>query len=352
MRIFNRYIFKEFLPVFATSFFILTGIFIVNEAMGFIASLVVKGAGFIDIAKIFGTGIPASFVFVIPVSFVISWVVTLSRLAGDSEILALQSSGVNPRIILKSVLVSSVLVSLFMLYSNSVLSPKSSRKMTVLVREILSRNILHFREGAFSKVGDYIFYAEGISSKEMRDIRIYRRDGNFPAVSVTAKTGSLPAKGNGPAGFTLKNGRMTLKNKDDHSLLTTIDFHKYSFFIDSPEHTSGSRNISQLESSKLRTRIKEMEKKGHLADNLKMEYHMRPAMAWGVLFLSLIGAILGIKLKSPKKASGIGAAILLLTIYYLGFSLCSHIAESGWIPPLLAVWMPNLLCGIGALLAL
>ena len=126
MRIFNRYIFKEFLPVFASAFFILIGIFIVNEAMGFIASLVVKGAGVTDIAKIFLTGIPSSFIFVIPVAFVLSWVVAISRLAGDYEILALQSSGINPRIMLKSVFISGVFVSLFMLYYNSVLLPKCS----------------------------------------------------------------------------------------------------------------------------------------------------------------------------------------------------------------------------------
>jgi len=352
MRIFNRYIFKEFLPVFASAFFILIGIFIVNEAMGFIASLLVKGAGLGDIAKIFLTGIPSSFIFVIPVSFVLSWVVAISRLAGDSEILALQSSGINPRIMLKSVFISGVFVSLFMLYSNSVLSPKSSRDMTVLVREILSRNILRFQEGAFSKIGDYIFYAEKISSKKMRDIRIYRRDRNFPAVAVTAETGSLLTKENGAAGLTLKHGRMTIKDSKDFSLLTTIDFNEYSFFINSPESGVTGKNISQLTSSQLRDRINDMEKTGRSAGNLKMEYHMRPALAWGVLFLSLVGALLGIKLKSPKKASGIGAAVLLITVYYLGFSVCTHMAESGWLPAALAVWIPNLLCGVGVLLAL
>ncbi len=352
MRIFSRYIFKEFLPVFASAFFILIGIFIVNEAMGFIASLVVKGAGLSDIAKIFLTGIPSSFIFVIPVSFVLSWIVVVSRLAGDSEILALQSSGVNPRIILKSVLISGVFVSLFMLYSNSTLSPKSSRRMTGLVREILSRNILRFQEGAFSKIGDYIFYAEKISSKEMKDIRIYQRDRNFPAVTVTAESGALLTKENGSAGLTLERGRMALKDRKDLSLLTTIDFDKYSFFINSPDSADSGKNISQLESSKLRERISDMKKSGHSADNLKMEYHMRPAMAWGPLFLALIGALLGIKLKSPKKASGIGAAVLLITVYYLCFSVCTHMAEGGWLPPALAVWIPNILCALGAILSL
>ena len=352
MRIFNRYIFKEFLPVFASAFFILIGIFIVNEAMGFIASLVVKGAGIGDITKIFLTGIPSSFIFVIPVSFVISWVVTVSRLAGDSEILALQSSGINPRIILKSVLISGVFVSLFMLYSNSVLSPKSSRRMTVLVREILSRNILRFQESSFSKIGDYIFYAEKISSKQMRDIRIYRREGNFPAVAVTAESGALLTKENGSAGLLLKHGRMIMKDSNDLSLLTTIDFDKYLFFIHSPESGDFGKNISQLESFKLRERINNMKKNGQHTDNLEMEYHIRPAMAWGTLFLALAGALLGIKLKSPKKASGIGAAVLLITVYYLGFSLCTHMSEGGWLPPALAVWIPNILCALGALLSL
>ncbi|MBU3956329.1 LptF/LptG family permease [bacterium] len=352
MRIFSRYIFKEFLPVFVTSFFILIGIFIVNEAMGFIASLIVKGAGPGDIAKIFWVGIPSSFIFVIPVSFVLSWVVAISRLAGDSEILALQSSGVNPRIILKSVFISGVFFSIFMLYSNSTLSPKSSREMTVLVREILSRNILRFQEGAFSKIGDYIFYAGKISSKTMKDIRIYRRDGNFPSVAVTARSGTFQTKDNGSAGLTLERGRMILKDSKDLSLLTTIDFDQYSFFINSPEFADLGKNISQLESFQLRERINDMKKSGHRADNLEMEYYMRDALAWGTLFLALMGALLGIKLKSPKKASGIGAAVLLITVYYLGVSICTHMAEGGWLAPIVAVWIPNILCGMGALLAL
>jgi len=352
MRIFSRYIFREFLPVFASSFFILIGIFIVNEAMGFIASLVVKGAGLADIAKIFLTGIPSSFIFVIPVSFVLSWVVVVSRLAGDSEILALQSSGINPRTILKSVLASGVFVSLFMLYSNAVLSPKSSRAMTVLVRDILARNILRFREGAFSEIGDYVFYAEKISSRKMKDIRIYRREKNFPATAITAETGELAIKENGSAALTLARGRMKVRDIKDLDLLTTVDFEKYSFLINSPEFGEAGQNISQIESSKLRERIKTAEKGGKGSTNLKMEYHMRPALAWGVLFLAMAGALLGIKLQSPKKASSIGAAVLLISAYYLSFSLCSHMADSGWLAPYLAVWIPNILCALGALLAL
>ncbi|PKN00503.1 MAG: hypothetical protein CVU78_00915 [Elusimicrobia bacterium HGW-Elusimicrobia-2] len=352
MRIFSRYLFKEFLPVFASAFFILIGIFIVNEAMGFIASLVAKGAGIADIVKIFLTGIPSSFIFVIPVSFVLSWVVAVSRLAGDSEILALQSSGINPRIILRSVLASGIIVSLFMLYSNAVLSPKSSRAMTVLVRDILARNILRFQEGAFSEIGDYVFYAEKISSRKMKDVRIYRREKNFPATSITAETGALTIKENGAAGLTLERGQMKLRDRDDLSLLTTVDFNKYSFFINSPESGEVGQNISQLESSKLRERIDNAEKNGKRGDNLKMEYHMRPALAGAALFLAMAGALLGIKLKSPKKASSIGAAVLLISAYYLSFSLCSHMAESGWLPSSIAVWIPNILCALGVLLAL
>ena len=350
MRVFTKYFLKEFFPVFFASVLILIGLFLINDALQFIVSLFVKGAALLDIAEIFILGIPASFIFVIPVSFLMGWVVSVSRLAGDSEILALQSSGINPRAILKPVLATGFIVSLFLLYSNSVLSPKSSCRMNSALRKVLSKNILQLQEKTFSKIGDYVFFVDSIGKDRMEDIRIYKLKENFPEIQIFARDGIISGGREGITGLELEKGTMLLRDASSAGKLTTVKFDKYSFAIDSETDYKETHKITQIESSQLKKRIKELKNRGLPAGILEAEYNMRNSLAFSGFFLAILGVMAGIRVKSPRKVIGIGLSVFLVFLYYACFTLFLNLSENGWINSAAACWIPNLLCAAGAVL--
>jgi len=255
-----------------------------------------------------------------------------------------QSSGINPRRILKTTAASGIFVTLFLLYSNSTLSPESNLKMEEEIRRMLSKKILRISEKTFTRFADYIFFADKITNDEMSGIKIYRINNNFPSARIFASSGRLKKNKNGLIGLELNNGKMFLAESKDVSLLTSINFMRYSFTLNSEAVLKSSKRIVQLTSSVLKDRIKDFKARGLPAKNLDVEYNMRIALAFSAFFLALAGASFGIRVKSPKKVVGMGLAVLMIGAYYLVFMIGVHAAETGWLNPTAACWIPNTLC--------
>jgi len=119
---------------------------------------------------------------------------------------------------------------------------------------------------------------------------------------------------------------------------------RYSFTLNSEAVLKSSKRIVQLTSSVLKDRIKDFKARGLPAKNLDVEYNMRIALAFSAFFLALAGASFGIRVKSPKKVVGMGLAVLMIGAYYLVFMIGVHAAETGWLNPTAACWIPNTLC--------
>jgi lipopolysaccharide export system permease protein len=65
----------------------------------------------------------------------------------------------------------------------------------------------------------------------------------------------------------------------------------------------------------------------------------------------LLAVPLGIRSKSSKKSFGIGLGIVFFLIYYLLLSTGWVFGEAGTYPPLIGMWVPNIVMGgIGLIL--
>jgi len=295
----------------------------------------------IDIFRIFCLGVPASFVFILPVSFLIGWVTVVSRLSGDFEILAVQTSGVNPRTILKPVVFSGLILAGFMLYTNNVLSPFSASRMDRMIKKTISKNLVRLKSSTFEKFGDFIFYAEKVEENRLKNVRIYKLEKNFPRMAVFAASGEIRESAEPAVGFFLKNGSMIFNDPGDKSSVVTVKFGGYSFSVDTGFKAAGHRKIVQMTSRQLRERIKEYRRKKLPARFLEVEFYLRGSLAFGGLFLALVGVVLATRVKSSKRVAGVGVSLFIVFFYWFLFTALIHLAENGWVRPWLACWLPN-----------
>ena len=86
-------------------------------------------------------------------------------------------------------------------------------------------------------------------------------------------------------------------------------------------------------------------------ESFQIEYYQRFATPFAVIILSLMGLIVSAR----KRRGGVGLQIaigfVLAFIYILFYIMSKGIAESGNMPPLLAVWLPNIVfSGIASLM--
>ena len=93
MRILTRYILREVLSHAAIGAAVFTFIFFMRD-IGRILDLVVRqSAPISSVAEIFVYTVPATLTFTIPMAVLVGILIGLSRLAADSEITAMRSSG-------------------------------------------------------------------------------------------------------------------------------------------------------------------------------------------------------------------------------------------------------------------
>src|SRR5882724_2493675 len=115
MRIIDRYLLREILPYMLLGTVLLTAVIFIHEASRFADLFIVFArAGVNDnpLIKLLASLLPSILVFTLPISLLLGILLGLSRMSGDSEIIALRAGGIGRSRILTSVLMLSFLVSL------------------------------------------------------------------------------------------------------------------------------------------------------------------------------------------------------------------------------------------------
>jgi lipopolysaccharide export system permease protein len=76
-----------------------------------------------------------------------------------------------------------------------------------------------------------------------------------------------------------------------------------------------------------------------------VQYYKKFSIAFACLAMGLLALPLGIQGRHSKKALGIGFGLIFFLLYYILLSVGSTLGETGRYPPLLAMWMPNVVLG-------
>jgi lipopolysaccharide export system permease protein len=78
-------------------------------------------------------------------------------------------------------------------------------------------------------------------------------------------------------------------------------------------------------------------------------FHQRIAFAFGSLVFTFIGIPIASIVKRGEVVISFGISIAATSVYYILFALAQTIASHGGLPPMLCLWLPNiLLIGIGS----
>ncbi|MDE6826362.1 MAG: LptF/LptG family permease, partial [Paramuribaculum sp.] len=115
-----------------------------------------------------------------------------------------------------------------------------------------------------------------------------------------------------------------LISKDDHETMTSADLKEY---IDRQKER-GVANIKSFE----------------------IEYHRRYAMCAAAFILTIIGMSLSSKKVKGGMGLNIGIGLVLSFSYILFMTVTSSFAVSGMVPPVVAMWIPNIVYSIIAVI--
>jgi LPS export ABC transporter permease LptG len=118
-RLIDRYLIREIVPYTLLALVLLTAIIFAHEGSRFSELLVVSsrnGLPMQALVRVFAALIPGILVFTLPISLLMGTLVGLSRLSGDSEVVALGASGISRTRMLRPIVGLAIAAALVMLY--------------------------------------------------------------------------------------------------------------------------------------------------------------------------------------------------------------------------------------------
>ena len=171
------YIFFELLPTYFMGVFVFVFVILMFQSFRLMEYVIVHGAKTEAIFSILGFLIISFLPIVLPVSLLFSVLLTYGRLSADSEVVALQSLGLNLKHLLLPALLLGGMTFLFSVEIGFHLAPWGNRKMEVLIHRLgESKPGVTIREGVFSEgFFNLVVYANKVDSKKgkLKKIFIY-----------------------------------------------------------------------------------------------------------------------------------------------------------------------------------
>jgi len=278
-----------------------------------------------------------------PLFIFISVIFFTSKMAGDTEIIAILNSGMSFKRLLKPFIISAIILGIIsFILGNFIIPPSNSERIDFTNKYLKNKRYSRAKNIHMQILPGQYMYMESFNSK--REIGYKFTLENF------------------------NNGQLRSKLKSDYiqfdSLKQKWTINKYEireFYKDGEELSSGNKidttlNIHPTDFTKrtslvetmnlfeLNKYIKEEEMKG--SEQLvyhKIEKHKRIAFPFASIILTLIA----VSIASRKTRGGIGIhlgiGILIAFTYILFMQVSTTFATNSNLPPALAVWIPNIL---------
>ena len=344
MKIISRYLYKEFFIFFFISLITFLLIYLVIEFFGkidnfFEAHVPLKVAFSFFIYKI-----PFVLQQIIPVSVLISVILTLGIMNKHNEILAIKNCGIN----LFSLFYSLIVISIFIGVSSFFLS-ESIVPITSSVANNIWKSQVEKKDPQGTYKLSHLWYRGKDSIYQIRSydsrnniiegLSIFFFDNNFKLRKrIDAR------KARWITGIWYLNDGLIQKIKPDGSR-KTVRFRNHT--IQLPENPRvferSMKAPEEMSFWELRKYTGKIREEGYDSTRSQVEFHNKIAFPFISLVLTLVGIPLGLRKKKGGIPFGITIGIGISFLYLLTFGLSRSLALSGVLPPVLGAWLANLL---------
>ncbi len=351
--IINRYIFKEFVSPFTVNVLFFTFIFLMAELIQITNWIVNYNISLSIILRMIFYQTPYFLIFVIPLSIMITVLLTFLRLSSENEILAIKSAGISLYALLTPVfafcLIGSALTIFMTLYGQS----WGRSALRELTNEVVSASIdIGLKERTFNdSFSGVTIYVNEIDLRNKNLVDVFIEDNRQPdkVNTVIAPTGKIfNDPQNAVAHLKLFNGSIlqtNLKKKTAHS----IQFDTYDISLETKRSTDKKKKKPKRPKEMTIGELSRYVRDSHIEDQkyfkALLELHRRFSIPFGCFALGLLAVPLGVQAKSAKRSFGLVLGLVFFLFYYLLMSLGKVYGETGAYPPLIGMWLPNVVIG-------
>jgi len=349
----NRYMFWEMLPPFFISLLFIIFVFLMATILKITKLIVNYRVNLWKVVLLVVYAIPYRLEFVIPMAIMMAILLTFLRMSGDNEIMALKASGMSIYRLLQPAFLFCLIGALLTAFMTIFGSPWGKTAFRSLTFEVAQAHLdAALKERKFNDpFKNVMLYVSKIDLKRKSLIDIFIEDQRDARVvsTVVAPRGRL-LKEEDPSVYHLQlyNGilnQVNLKDKTSH----TVRFDTYDMRLDLRKEFSDARRRTKDEEEmsipELRRYIDKAPQKDSAYYIALMEFHKKFSLPVACFVLGLLAVPLGIQSHGGTRSFGIALGLTFFMLYYFLLSAAWVFGEVGLYPPLIGMWMPNLIMG-------
>jgi len=350
----SSYIFMEMIPTFVISLAFFTFVFLVTSVLNITKYIVNYHVDLKSVLLLLIYSMPFFLEFIIPMSIMMAVLLSFLRLSSDNEIVALKSGGVSIYALLPPVLLFCTIGCIVTAWIAIAGLPKSRLAFKALTYQLAISNFdAALKEKTFNdSFPDIMLYIGRIDPRDRTLGDVFIEDNRAGQISSTiiAPRGRL-YKSPDQLSLNLRLFDGMIQHVDPDKISeNSLRFDTYDFKLELPKSLIQSGNRSKDEEEMTLGELKTYLQRYTGAKTSQyyltlMEYHKKFSLPAACFALGLLAVPLGIQSKSSKKSFGVGLGFILILIYYLLLSTGWVFGEKGTYPPLIGMWVPNIVMG-------
>ena len=362
MRILTRYILGEILSYTLIGGALATFILFMKELPQILETVVRNSSTFATMVEVILFTLPNFLMVTIPMAVLVGVLLGLSRLAADSEIVAMRASGMGIGYFVRVASIVAVGGTLLGLANSLFIVPRANQAILDLQKSLASQASYEIQPRVFDEdFHSFVLYVQnvipGAGAVNWRHVFIAdTTDPLWPKIttaeSATVVSDASQERSGQDLLMRLRNGTEhdTVAGQPQQYNISTFDVTDRPF---APSQQAEG-HLGRLDTYIYAMPMKVLLEHSHGPDGKRflLEIEKRFAYPAACLVLMLVGVPLGVTSRRGGKSSAWVFALALVIVYYSLSLIGSALGRQTWIPAFLAVWSANILFASGGIFLL
>jgi lipopolysaccharide export system permease protein len=299
----------------------------------------------LTVLKLLAFKLPGVMLLFFPMSVLFSVMFVLVRMAKDTELTVLRTSGIHYiRIVFPLLLAGAIAMGLAYAL-NEVLVPESNRAYESSIRtEVQRLPAPDLIEDTIFKDADRFFYIKSIHNNQLSQVYIFEKSPAYPRIT-TAESAVWTGHS-----WNLKKGRVYEINQTTGRLYSVNTFDTATIHVDQflTSFLTPQKAPHEMDSYELGKEIQAIKKGGGNPRSLMVEYHLKKSLPAACMVFGVMGIALCVLFVQTGRdwwgvVISILAAILCAGFYFFLVAVLRAVSKDGSWNPLITAWLPNVL---------
>ena len=347
MRILTRYILGEILSHALIGCALFTFLLFIPRLPQILEMVVRNSSTFTNVLQIFLFTLPNLFWVTIPMSVLVGILLGLSRLAADSEVVAMRASGLGVTYFVRVASIVAVGGALLGLGNSLYVAPRANQAILDMQQSLAASQASYQIQPRvfYEDFRNYVLYVQdvrgGTGAANWRQVFMADvSDPAFPRVT-TAASATVANDSSSELLMRLRDGAQHTVDSSQQYTISTFTSTDLPLSL----NPQSDIHLGRLDTSVYAVPTRLLLQRIHGPDGRRflIELNSRFSYPAACLVLMLIGVPLGVMSRRGGKSSGFVFTLLLVILYYILSYTGVSLARQNKMPVLIAVWLANLL---------